>query len=32
MAPLHAFMKKTERTPLRELELVRERRNLWLGG
>jgi phage-related protein len=32
MALLHAFMKKTERTPLPELELARERRNLWLGG
>jgi phage-related protein len=32
MALLHAFVKKTERTPLQELELARERRNLWLGG
>jgi phage-related protein len=32
MALLHAFMKKSERTPLPALELTRERRDLWLGG
>lgn len=32
MALLHAFVKKAERTPLRELELARQRRDLWLGG
>ncbi len=31
MALLHGFLKKTEKTPLRELELARERKHLWLG-
>jgi phage-related protein len=32
MALLHGFMKKTQKTPLRDLELARERRDMWLGG
>jgi phage-related protein len=32
IALLHGFIKKTEKTPLRELELARERKHLWLGG
>jgi len=32
MALLHGFMKKTQKTPLRDLELARERRDLWMGG
>ncbi len=31
MALLHGFIKKTQRTPLRDLELARERRALWIG-
>ena len=32
MALLHGFMKKTQKTPLHDLELARGRRELWLGG
>ncbi len=32
MALLHGFIKKTQKTPLRDLELARERKRLWLGG
>ena len=32
MALLHAFIKKTQKIPVRELNLARNRKNLWLGG
>jgi phage-related protein len=32
MALLHGFIKKTQKTPLHDLELARERKNLWLSG
>lgn len=32
MALLHGFIKKTQKTPQPDLEVARERRNLWLGG
>jgi len=31
MALLHGFIKKTRKTPISDLELARQRRNLWLG-
>jgi phage-related protein len=31
MVLLHAFVKKSQRTPVQELDLARERRDLWLG-
>ncbi len=30
MALLHGFIKKTQKTPVSDLELARQRRNLWL--
>lgn len=32
MALLHGFVKKSQATPQRELEVARQRRNLWLKG
>jgi phage-related protein len=32
MALLHGFIKKTQKTPLDDLELARTRRDLWLKG
>lgn len=32
MALLHGFIKKAQKTPLQDLELARDRRNLWLNG
>ena len=32
MALLHGFIKKTQKTPLDDLELARVRRDLWLKG
>jgi len=32
MALLHGFIKKSQKTPLQELELARRRKNLWMTG
>ena len=32
MALLHGFVKKSQKTPLHELNTARERKNLWHGG
>jgi phage-related protein len=32
MVLLHSFIKKSEKTPLHEIELARNRKNLWYGG
>ncbi len=32
IALLHGFIKKTQKMPVRELSLVRNRKNLWLAG
>jgi len=32
LALLHGFIKKAQKTPRRDLELARERKNLWIGG
>lgn len=32
MALLHGFIKKTQKIPVQELELARQRRDLWLNG
>jgi phage-related protein len=32
MALLHGFIKKTQKTPLQDLELARRRRDLWWSG
>ena len=32
MILLHGFIKKSQKTPLQDLELARERKNLWRGG
>lgn len=32
IALLHGFIKKTQKTPVRELSLARNRKNLWLAG
>jgi phage-related protein len=31
MALLHGFIKKSQKMPLQDLELARERKNLWRG-
>jgi phage-related protein len=32
LALLHGFIKKSQKTPLSDLELARDRKNLWLSG
>ena len=32
MALLHGFIKKSRKTPVKDLELARRRKNLWLSG
>jgi phage-related protein len=32
MALLHSFIKKSSKTPVKDLELARRRKNLWLSG
>lgn len=32
MALLHSFIKKSRKTPVKDLELARRRKNLWLSG
>jgi phage-related protein len=32
MALLHSFIKKSSKTPVKDLELARRRKNLWLRG
>lgn len=32
MALLHGFVKKSQKTPMDDLELARKRKELWLGG
>jgi len=32
MALLHGFIKKSQKMPLQDLELARERKNLWRSG
>ncbi|MBM3241081.1 hypothetical protein FJZ31_32760 [Candidatus Poribacteria bacterium] len=32
MALLHGFIKKSQRTPQRDLNLARNRKNLWQSG
>jgi phage-related protein len=32
MALLHSFIKKSGKTPVKDLELARRRKNLWLSG
>jgi phage-related protein len=32
MALLHGFIKKSQKTPAQDLELARQRKNLWLTG
>jgi phage-related protein len=32
MALLHGFIKKRQKMPLQDLDLARERKNLWQGG
>jgi phage-related protein len=32
MALLHGFIKKSQKTPAQDLQLARQRKNLWLNG
>jgi phage-related protein len=32
MALLHGFIKKSQKTPAKDLQLARQRRDLWLNG
>ena len=32
MALLHSFIKKSQKTPAKDLQLARKRKNLWLSG
>lgn len=32
MALLHSFIKKSRKTPVKDLQLARQRKNLWLSG
>ena len=32
MALLHGFIKKSQKTPAKDLQLARQRKNLWLNG
>ena len=32
MALLHGFIKKSRKTPVKDLQLARQRKNLWLSG
>jgi phage-related protein len=32
MALLHSFIKKSRKTPAKDLQLARQRKNLWLSG